>query len=319
MGSQTVQQLPMVDLSGLDTSQPNGSDWEAAREAALQALEKFGCFQAVYDRITPDLRGLMFHEAIEEVFRLPLETKMGNSSDFPYGGFINVPDMAFESLRLDEAPTLDAAKRFTRLMWPEGNLKFCNTVWSFAKHLHELAGMVMRMILQSMGVEKHVDSFSEELACGLRLSRYWFSPDEGIKSRMGSHTDPSFLTIVCQHEVPGLEVQTQEDSWIRVTPLPNAFTIMLGDAFEAWTNGRLKAPVHRVAITSKETRYSVLFGLRPRDSALVQTPEELVDENHPLLFRPYYYNEYIKFKFSEEGKKAKNALKVFCGRGEDEK
>ena len=109
---------------------------------------------------------------------------------------------------------------------------FSNTVWSFAKHLHELAGMVMRMILQSMGVEKHVDSFSEELACGLRLSRYWFSPDEGIKSRIGSHTDPPFLTIVCQHEVPGLEVQTREDSWIRVTPLPNAFTIMLGDAFE---------------------------------------------------------------------------------------
>ncbi|XP_039145615.1 probable inactive 2-oxoglutarate-dependent dioxygenase AOP2 [Dioscorea cayenensis subsp. rotundata] len=243
---QQQQQLPMVNLSGLNPSQPHSSDWDAARTAVFQALEKFGCFQAVYDRITPELKGLIFREAMEDVFSLPLETKMGNNPKFPLGGFIgNLPDMTFESLRVDEAPALDAAERFTHLMWPEGNPKFCNIVWSFAKKLQQLERMVMRMILQSMGVEKHMDSFTVESNCGLRLSKYWISPDQCVKSGMGSHTDVSFLTIVCQHEVQGLEVQTTEDSWITVMPLPNTYTVMLGDALEAWTNGRLKAPVHR--------------------------------------------------------------------------
>lgn len=122
---QQQQQLPMVNLSGLNPSQPHSSDWDAARTAVFQALEKFGCFQAVYDRITPELKGLIFREAMEDVFSLPLETKMGNNPKFPLGGFIgNLPDMTFESLRVDEAPALDAAERFTHLMWPEGNPKF---------------------------------------------------------------------------------------------------------------------------------------------------------------------------------------------------
>ncbi|KAJ0983846.1 hypothetical protein J5N97_002202 [Dioscorea zingiberensis] len=245
--SQTPQQLPLIDLSWLDPSQAEASGWDAARAAVMRALETFGCFEAIYDRITPELRASLFDEAMEEVFSLPLETKMGNNSDHPYGGFIgNLPGMAYESLRVDRAPALDGAQSFTRLMWPAGNPSFCNTVWSFAKHLLDLEQIVRRMILQSMGIERHLDSLTAELTNGLRLSKYWLSPCQGVESGMNSHTDPNFLTIICQHKVQGLEVKTRENTWISVMPLPNTFTVMLGEAFEPWTNGRLKAPVHRL-------------------------------------------------------------------------
>lgn len=46
---------------------------------------------------------------------------------------------------------------------------------------------------------------------------------------------------------------------------------------------------------------------------MVQIPEELIDEEHPLLYKPYNYNDYLEFRFSAEGAKAEDPLRAFCG------
>nr|XP_029122200.1 probable 2-oxoglutarate-dependent dioxygenase AOP1.2 [Elaeis guineensis] len=47
-----------------------------------------------------------------------------------------------------------------------------------------------------------------------------------------------------------------------------------------------------------EKRYSVGYGVNPKDGYLVQAPEELVDEEHPRLYEPYDYSAYLQFCFS---------------------
>lgn len=104
-----------------------------------------------------------------------------------------------------------------------------HAVWSYAKPVHELEQMVERMILQSMGVEKLYDSLTESLAYGLRLSEYGAAPDQ--ETAMPEHFDPTMLTVVCQYQKGGLEVQTRDGEWIDVVPRPNSFNVMLGEAY----------------------------------------------------------------------------------------
>lgn len=66
-------------------------------------------------------------------------------------------------------------------------------------------------------------------------------------------------------------------------------------------------------MTGKETRYSVgLFSI-PKGGYLVKAPEELVDEDHPLLFKPFDHEEFLKFYGTEAGQAAESPLKAYCG------
>ncbi|XP_073101226.1 probable 2-oxoglutarate-dependent dioxygenase AOP1 isoform X2 [Elaeis guineensis] len=226
-------QIPKVDFRGLDPCNPGGDGWESVRVQAMRALESFGCLEAIYDGVSPELKEALFGRAMGELFALPLETKTQSASDKPYQGYIGqIPTMAYESLRVDGAPDLEKVEEFARLMWPQGNPNFCQTVWNFAKQVQKLEQMVERMVLQSLGVDKYWTSHTESLAHGVRLGEHGIPLDQETKIAMVSHVDPNMMTIICQHQVKGLEVQTKDGEWIDVEPLPNSFTVVIGEVFE---------------------------------------------------------------------------------------
>jgi hypothetical protein len=72
------------------------------------------------------------------------------------------------------------------------------------------------------------------------------------------------------------------------------------------TNGRVPACLHRV-------RFSVLFARRQKDGVAVRALEDLVDAEHPLVYNPLRHEEYSKWRYSEEGLKFSDPLKVYCG------
>ncbi|PKA63097.1 2'-deoxymugineic-acid 2'-dioxygenase [Apostasia shenzhenica] len=328
--TEQTQQIPIVNLSELDPSLPGGDQWEAARAAVAAALRLHGCFDAIYAPLSPELRDSLFCHAVSELLALPLEVKLRNSSDEPFQGYIGqIPNMPYESLRVDSAPSPSAVEEFTQLMWPQGNPTFRNAVIAFTRPLQDLMKIVHRMILESFGVESLYESFQSSISHGLRLSEYGVPFDKETKIAMVSHIDPNLMTIVCQHEVEGLEVKTADGDWIKVVPSPNSVTVMIGQAFQvhivgkfdvldrAWTNGRLRAPVHRVKMTGDEGRFSALYGSRPNYNSIVQTPEEFINEENPRLYRPYNYTEYMKFRYSDEGKGHKDPFISFCGIGQE--
>ncbi|ONK79394.1 uncharacterized protein A4U43_C01F5910 [Asparagus officinalis] len=306
--------LPLIDFSDLDPQNPATQKWAIARSQISQALEAHGCFEVIYDRVGPELRQELFGRVMPELFDLPLEAKQKNSSCFgKYTGYIGqIPGLAYESLRVDAAATVEGLQGFERLLWPQGNPRFCNTVWTYAKHMQELAKMVHRIVLESLGVEKYYDYHIQPKTSALRFSEYDVPLDQETKTGMFGHLDPNMLTIICQHK-EGLEVQTKEGEWIHVVPLTNSFTVLIGEAFKVWTNGKFQPPIHRVNMIGDEKRYSVLFATRPSDDYLLEPLEELVDGDHPLLFKPLKYKDYITFRYSEEGRKCKNPLEGYCG------
>lgn len=71
--------------------------------------------------------------------------------------------------------------------------------------------------------------------------------------------------------------------------------------------------MHRILVGGKVTRYSAILFSIPHDEVVIQAPPELVDADHPSLFKPYDYGSYVRFCFTEEGQKANPQLDAFCG------
>ena len=61
-----------------------------------------------------------------------------------------------------------------------------------------------------------------------------------------------------------------------------------------------------------EARYSTGLFAIPKQGCTIRVPEELVDEQHPLMFKPFDYYEFLHFYTTEAGQKAESVLNAFC-------
>ncbi|XAR50600.1 hypothetical protein NMG60_11004962, partial [Bertholletia excelsa] len=293
---------------------PGQTVWDLVKGQVRQALEEYGCFEALFPKIPLDLRKALFG-ALKELFDLPLQTKSRSFSPKPYHGYIgqypHVP--LYESMAIYDALLPERSHGFTNLMWPEGNPDFCKTIQAYSELLSELDVITRTMVLESLGLEKYLDEHMESTNYLFRVMKYEGPQARETKLGLISHTDKNIVTILHQNQVEGLEVQTKYGDWISLKPSPDSFIALIGDYFYAWTNGRLHSPYHRVMMTGNEARYSAgLFSI-PKAGYIIKAPEELVDEDHPLLFKPFNYAEFLEFYYSEAGQRAQSALKTFCG------
>ncbi|XP_016507030.2 putative 2-oxoglutarate-dependent dioxygenase AOP1 [Nicotiana tabacum] len=312
MGSETIK-LPNIDFSNVDLK-PGTLVWNQVKSQVHKALVNYGCFEASFDKIPIHLRKSIF-ESLKELFDLPLQTKIRNISTKPFHGYVGqypaVP--LYESMGIDDANIPDKAESFTRILWPEGNPTFCKTIQSYSEQLSELDQTVRKMILESLGVEKYMDEHMNSTNYLLRVMKYKGPQSNDTKLGLNAHTDKNIVTILYQNQVNGLEVLTEDGQWINVEPTPNAFIVMIGDSLYAWANGRVHSPYHRVMMRGNEARYSVgLFSI-PKAGYKIMAPEELVDEEHPLLFKPFDHVEFLAFYYTEEGQRCGSALKTYCG------
>lgn len=125
MGSEAPFQLPVVDFSALNKQNPDIVIWETAKTKVIEALQEYGCFEATFDEISPDLQKSVFSE-LENLFNLPLETKQRNANDREFHGYIGqIPFMPlYESMGIDTPYVQEKVDEFTNVMWPQGNPKF---------------------------------------------------------------------------------------------------------------------------------------------------------------------------------------------------
>ncbi|XP_002517541.2 probable 2-oxoglutarate-dependent dioxygenase AOP1.2 [Ricinus communis] len=313
MGSETPLKLPAIDFS-TENLKPGTVEWELVKTQVRNALEEYGCFEAFFSRVHNDLKKGVFG-AIEELFELPLQTKLKNVSRKPFHGYVGQYPQAplYESMGIEDPDTVEKVESFTSVLWPQGNLTFSKTVQSFSEQVSKLDKVVRRMIVESLGLEKYMDEHMNSTDYLLRVMKYKGPETSEAKLGLHPHTDKNIVTILFQNQVDGLEVKTKNGEWITVKLSPDSFVVMIGDSLLAWANGRLHSPYHRVMMTGNEARYSCgLFSI-PKAGYIVKAPEELIDEEHPLLFKPFDHVEFLGFYYTEAGQRAQSALKAYCG------
>ncbi|CAN6341157.1 unnamed protein product [Urochloa humidicola] len=283
----------------------------------MGALAAFGCFDAHYPALTPELRAALFDGAVKPLFALPVGAKRRNcyAPEKPFLGYLGEPQGldGQESLAIVDPTKPDAVRAFADLVWPDAghNAGFRETVHGAAKRMAGLEAAVRRMVLEGLGVAEHHEPLNEST---WHLFRMWRYDAGGKKVRHpgspGPHQDTNALSVVCQHEVEGLEVRTKAGEWIRVEPSPASLVVMVGNALRAWTNDRLHAPFHRVIVRRDAPRYSaILFSIPDCE---IQAPDKLVDDEHPPRFKPYYHDDFVGFSISEEGARHEDKLKAYC-------
>ncbi|XP_027169897.1 probable 2-oxoglutarate-dependent dioxygenase AOP1 [Coffea eugenioides] len=311
MGSLTLHKLPTIDFSK-ENLKPGTTAWNKIRKEVMSALEEYGCFVASYEKI-PQLQDAVFG-ALEELFDLPTQTKMQNKSSKPLYGYVGqIPVVPlYESMGIDDANTSEGMQAFTYAMWPNGNEGFSEKLLAYTKLAAELEEIVVRMIFESYGVEKYCDSHLQSVGYLSRVMKYREAKENETKLGFVSHTDKSFMSTIHQNQVNGLEIKAKDGEYFGVDLSPSSVVVMAGDAIMAWSNNRIKSPHHRVIMEGKgRPRYSIAqFSFM---DGTVQTPQELVDDEHPLQFKPFDHLEYLSFFSKEENRRLECALKTYCG------
>ncbi|XP_049386568.1 probable 2-oxoglutarate-dependent dioxygenase AOP1 [Solanum stenotomum] len=319
MASTKLVKIPTIDFSNHEELKPNTPLWESTKIQVFEALQEYGCFEAIY-KVPNEIKDGMFGIS-KEIFEFPLETKLKNFSEKPLHGYMGmIPQLPlYESLCIPDLLNPQSLETFANIFWPQGNHHFCDLVKSYSNPLVELDEMLKRMISENLELKNYIDELLNTNYFLFRFTHYKgssiISGDENNKTAgLGGHTDGNFLTFISQNQVNGLQIN-KNGEWIDVNISPNSCVVLAGDSFKAWTNGRLHSPVHRVTMAGESDRLSIQLFSLSKPGHFVEAPKELVDEEHPLLFKPFEILGLFGYVSSEAGYGAppSDVFKAYCG------
>ncbi|KAG6584273.1 putative 2-oxoglutarate-dependent dioxygenase AOP1.2, partial [Cucurbita argyrosperma subsp. sororia] len=311
-------ELPVVRFSSHNL-QSGGRKWGSTREKVREALEEYGCFVALYDSVSMEASSLKMMEAMKEVFEVPLERKVQNVSEKPFHGYFGQNPLMpiHESMGIEDPLLPSNIQSFSNLMWPSRpNPLFCENLKSYAQLVSQLEQTVKKMVFESYGLKSLFLSHTQSTKYLLRMIKYRVPHRNEMNLGAFPHTDKSFLTILHQNSVNGLHIKTRDNRWVEYQPpstesSAKSFIVMAGDAFFAWSNGRIYSAPHRVTMSGNRERYSV--GLFSFNDGIVQIPKELVDDKHPQQFKAFDHQDYLRFYSTEKGQSSPSAIKAYCG------
>ncbi|XP_057764829.1 gibberellin 2-beta-dioxygenase 8-like isoform X2 [Salvia miltiorrhiza] len=164
--------------------------------------------------------------------------------------------------------------------------------WSmeqFALAVCEVAKELAEILAEEMGGETGI--FKERClpkSCYLRLNRYPACPTYSHIMGLMPHTDTSFLTLLHQDNVGGLQL-LKDGKWIAVKPNPHALIINIGDLFQAWSNNLYKSVEHRVVANPVKERFSAAYFLCPPRDTVIQSAQI-----GGAVYRSFSFGEYKK-------------------------
>ncbi|KAL7166221.1 hypothetical protein ACSBR2_036996 [Camellia fascicularis] len=152
----------------------------------------------------------------------------------------------------------------------------------------------------------------ENRSNSFRILKHKVPPsNDSVGMSLLPHTDKNFLTILSENEVQGVEVLSKEgNKWIQAKIPTGSFMVFVGDTFKAWSNGRLHAAKHKVIMKGDKVRYSCALFLLPKEGATIEVPQELIDKDHPLRYRPFTYSDFVSFYTANYGDQT---LEIFAG------
>ncbi|KAL3690339.1 hypothetical protein R1sor_016648 [Riccia sorocarpa] len=279
-------QVPVIDFSLLQT------DRRTLVQMLGHAARSWGCCQILNHGFSVGSMQQLIAESYK-YFELPVERKQQSRSfigdNTTYRGSSLYWAESWAIFATGCQKDLDAK---VLSVWPEGNDSFRNMAAQLFKNWEDLTKQLFELYAEDLGVEsdfysKHVDS--TELM--VRWNYYPACPNPSTILGAKSHTDYNMFTLLLQDQVGGLQVE-REGRWFDLKPIEGSLIVNIADGFHVWTNGIYKPVVHRVLVNTSKPRLS-LAGLWIADDRLDYTaPDELVDANHPRLYKPMKAGDY---------------------------
>ena len=273
-------EIPVIDIAPLRSGRDPLAVGQALRRASAEVGFLYVANHGIDERVFERAR-----RAAYGFFGLPLEEKLRSKVNENHRGFIRIGEAfmtedARQDLKESFVWGLEPEGGWAGLgnplpapnLWPDAPPDFEPALTAYFEEVEACALDLLRGFALAFGLP-------EEAFIGRRdwpISRaavtyYPPQPEDLGESQFGvaPHTDYGCLTVLCQDEVGGLQVQARDGSWLAATPIPGTLVVNVGDLLSRWTNGKLRSTPHRVVNASGRERLSLVFAYDPNYETLV--------------------------------------------------
>ncbi|KAG7568854.1 Oxoglutarate/iron-dependent dioxygenase [Arabidopsis thaliana x Arabidopsis arenosa] len=292
--SSTTMVIPTIDLKGGVFNESTVTR-EIVVPMIRDAVEKFGFFQVINHGIPIDVMEKMkdgirgFHEQDSDVRKkfytrdITKKVKYNTNFDLYSSPSANWRDTLSCFMSPDVPKTEDLPDICGEIML------------EYSKRVMKLGELIFELLSEALGLDPN---HLKEMDCtkGLLMLSHYYPPcpEPDLTFGTSQHSDRSFLTILLQDHIGGLQV-LQNGYWVDVPPVPGALLVNLGDLLQLMTNDKFLSVEHRVlANRGEEPRISVAsFFVHPLPSLRVYGPiKKLLSVQNLPKYRDTTVSEY---------------------------
>jgi len=183
--------------------------------------------------------------------------------------------------------------------WPDFVPELRNAAMNYFEQAHGVARLLMRGF--ALGLQLDDDFFLRSANRPLSRASFVYYPAQPVESGqeqfgVAPHTDFGVLTLLCQDETGGLQVQDINGDWIHAPPIEGTLVINVADLLSRWTAGEYKSTPHRVVNASGRERLSLVLSFDPN-------PETVIDANDipglTAVEEPITCGDYLTWRFEK--------------------
>jgi len=276
--------IPIVDIKALQ----DGSDVDSVAAALHAASQSLGFIYIKGHGIPNALIESARHAALQ-FFRQPESEKSAVSISQKHRGWLK-PGAA----RMGDDAKVDLKESFIwgqqdehghalqdhplrgPNQWPESIPALEKVAMEYFEHAHRVA----RDLMQGFAVGLNLERTFFLKSCSAPMSRasfvYYPAQSESAAEDqfgVGPHTDFGVLTVLCQDDTGGLQVEDVNGDWIHAPPIEGTLVVNVGDLLSRWTAGEYKSTPHRVVNASGRERLSLVLAFDPNPETIIDASE----------------------------------------------
>ncbi|XP_027087083.1 oxoglutarate-dependent flavonoid 7-O-demethylase 1-like isoform X1 [Coffea arabica] len=296
----STEEIPVIDMQRLLSDESVNPELEKLHFAC----KEWGFFQVINHGVSSSLVDKLKLE-MQKFFNLTIEEKKRFAQE---PGDVEGYGQAFvvsEEQKLNWGDMLFMVALPTHLrkphLLPNLPLPFRETLDQYSRELKILAIKVLEQMTKALGMKlEDMTMLFEDGMQTMRMNYYPPCPQPELVMGLCPHSDADGLTILLQvNEVEGLQIK-KAGAWVPVVPLPNAFTVNVGDILEIVTNGIYKSVEHRATVNLHNERLSIAAFFFPKVDGDMGPAPSLTPPENPAIFRRISTIDYLKAFFSRE-------------------